>query len=181
MSKTVWLLGTRHDFHGLAPAWIPTHVREFVNRCAEIVSEFGLTAVGEEASQESIGAFAKDAFGGSSALGQWCDSRGLHYLAFDLTDEECIRLGIPDSLSSKRAENEGDMDLAQRLSAERFNEREVEWIRRLSLLDSPSLLVLGAWHVASMQEKLAADGWDVSVVDDNWTPSDALSNDIGNG
>lgn len=181
MSKTVWLLGTRHDYHGLAPAWIPTQVREFVDRCAEIVSEFGMTAVGEEASEESISAFSKDAFGGSSALGQWCESRGLRYLAFDLTDEECIRLGIPDSLSSKRAEDEGDMDLAQRLSAERFNRREVEWMRRLTLLDSPSLLVLGARHVTSMQEKLAAAGWDVNVVNDNWTPNNELPNGIRKG
>jgi hypothetical protein len=93
----------------------------------------------------------------------------LDYLAFDLNEDDCALLNIPSSLAASIAEMSGDKRTAELLKAERFEQREQQWVKRLTSwgIDS-ALLVIGARHVDSLGAKLDELGWGVQVAERSW-------------
>lgn len=167
-----FLIGTRHDFHGLGPGWKRECVDQFLAFIQSHVNSHEIELVGEESSPEAVKYFARDEFGGLSAVEQWCYGNSVAYLALDPTDDECIALGLPASQDAKAALEEGGVAMADKLAAIRFEGRECEWVRRLDSHSTKAvLLIVGASHIETFAEKLAGRGWKVVITESNWIPS----------
>lgn len=170
--KRACLVGTRHDFHGIGSQWDPAHVRAFVAYCATLVDAHELSAVCEEASPQSIALYAGTEFGGSSALGHWCATEGIGYLAFDLDDAERRAAGIPEAMAVVIGRVECGEEVARRLEREAFEGRERAWQRRIEAFQAPSLLiVVGARHIDTFAPRLGGSGWQIEVAEANWKPA----------
>jgi hypothetical protein len=148
-------------------------VNAFIGRCAELVQQTQVAAVGEETSSEVIAAFARNAFDGKSALGQWCHAQKLEYVAFDLTDEQCEQIGIPPSYAV-RLVDDGNSALAERLAKERFDRRELAWVEQIVQMPAQAvLLVIGSRHIESLRARLQSEGLSVHIAEINWAPTTA--------
>lgn len=166
MRGRIWLIGTRHDYHGLGPGSRSEIVERFLSECLAVCVENFIDAVCEEASQDSVSYWC---VGGQSPLEIWAAQHGLTYAGIDPSEAECSQLGIPESLEASILKHQGRTAESNQTRLRRSELREREWVLRLKCLSAKNiLLVVGSEHVRSLSQKLPSEGFDVQIVHEKW-------------
>lgn len=107
----------------------------------------------------------------SSVAKDLADELGLAHDLSDPEPDEREKLGIINRTEiSRDAFLRGNDDAwIEREVRRSYDIREHHWVSRLEYLDAfPLLFICGAEHVRPLEEKLAARGYDVSVLAERW-------------
>jgi hypothetical protein len=166
---TVFLIGTNHKYQRQILGAPLYEIEEFCEYLTQVVAEHKVVAIAEEMSSTALAESGLD----NSVAHRVASQLGILHDLSDPSREERDRLGIQqrNDIELSGFFTGSDPDEIEAKVRRSHDIREQFWASRLKSMNAyPVLFICGAAHVNSFQEKLAALGYDVIVLIENWAP-----------
>lgn len=168
--RTVWIIGTRHDYQRLRLGVSDPGPEEFRLVLTDVSSDKRVRAIGEEMSHEGL----KSNGVHDSVCRQVAHALGIPHRYCDPSSGEREALGIikGDPILESRLWADCEERNFEPAVRDSYDRRRRRWLQHLLELNAwPLLFVCGANHAKPFRKLLLATSVDAHVMFTNWSPN----------